>query len=414
MTSLETVNPSLMALSEKVISLGTWLHVQVARWCGRLVFRHGRLDNTTFDLGRVNRVLVVRLDEIGDMILFSPFLRELRGLLPQAQITLVVTPLAYNLVELCPYVDRLLTYNPNVPRFWRPVVLPWRAWRMAALQLRPERYDFAILPRWDTDTCYAAYLAYFSDVPWRIGYSDQASAHKRLYNRGFDRLMSYAIDDRSLKHEVAHNLDIIRFLGGPASSEQLEVWWGDQDDAFAERTLREYTVRPEERIVGLGPSGGHSLLKQWPVEYFIELGHWLQSQYTSRILIVGGTGEESLGQAIEQAIGPSVINVVGKTTLRQMAALLKRCQLYIGGDAGPMHVAVATGIPVVALFGSSCYHRYGPWQSDHTVLSLDLPCSPCARGHQDDRCRTCIFDRPRCMPGLTVEHVQQAVEKILV
>jgi ADP-heptose:LPS heptosyltransferase len=107
------------------------------------------------------------------------------------------------------------------------------------------------------------------------------------------------------------------------------------------------------------------------------------------------------------------MNVVGKTTLRQTAALLKRCHLYVGNDTGAMHVAAAMDTPVVALFGSSCRHRFGPWGKGQAVLGPELACGPCIQAHHLDRCVHCIFDRPHCMLDITVEQVQRVVESII-
>ena len=355
----------------------------------------------------------VRLDEIGDVVMTTPFLRELRRNLPDAWITLVVKPQIYDLVELCPYVDEVLTYNwstnGNATQHRQQLRRHGRALRLAWKSLWRRRFDLAIIPRWDVDYYHATFVAFFSGARWRVGYSENVIEHKKRLNRGLDRLLTHALEDNTLKHEVEHNLDVIRFLGGTVQEEGLELWVGAGDEAFSERVFREYGVSPGEFVVAFGPSGGCSPLKQWPTSSFIGLGRWLWKKYKSRILVVGGTGEEDLGRELERGIGSPAINLVGKTTLRQLVALIKRCRLYVGNDAGPMHVAAATGIPVVALFGSSCHHRFGPWGNGQMVLWLALPCSPCFQVHHLDRCRCCIFDHPHCILDITVEQVKEAV-----
>jgi ADP-heptose:LPS heptosyltransferase len=206
---------------------------------------------------------------------------------------------------------------------------------------------------------------------------------------------------------------VIRFLGGTVQEDRLELWLSPEDAAFAEKILREHGVQPTELVVGFGPSGGNSLLKQWPVGDFVKLGRWLQTKFKSYILVVGGPGEEELGSKIEHELGPSAFNMVGKTTLRKTAALLKQCRLFVGNDSGPMHLAVGIEVPVVALFGSSCHHRFGPWGNAQTILWQELPCSPCSQLLHLDRCVRCIFDAPRCILSITVEQVKRAVSEHL-
>lgn len=379
-----------------------------------LWLRGRRSHGERIDLAHIARVLVLRLDEVGDVTMTTAFLREVRRNLPRAWITLVVKPTLRNLVERCPHVNEVLTYDWRARAELAEWRRRWRAVRWAWTHLVPRRFDLAILPRWDADYHQATFLAYASGAPWRVGYSETVTAHKRRVNRGFDLLLTHALEDATPKHEVERPLDLIRFLGGTVEEDRLEVWPGPEDDAYAERIFRDRQVASGEVLVGFAPSGGNSPLKQWPVHHFVELGRRFHRVCSGRLLVVGGQGEEALGVEIERALGPSTINLVGATTLRQMAALLKRCHLVVGNDAGPMHVAAALGVPVVALFGASCPHRFGPWGNGHRVLWTPLPCGPCFQTPHVSCCSQCIFDRPHCILGIAMEEVQRAVEEILL
>ncbi|MBM4045677.1 MAG: glycosyltransferase family 9 protein [Planctomycetes bacterium] len=363
----------------------------------------------TTDITRVKRLLVVRLDEIGDVVMTTPFLRELRRNLPKAWITVIVKPSVWNLMELCPHVDEVLTYDWSTHgRLWQ-VRRHWRASRLIWGRLWRRRFDLAIVPRWDADRYHGAFLAYFAGVPWRVGYAERGPGRKPGPYGGSDALFTHLVPGSNLKHEVEHNLDIIRFMGGMVEEQRLELWVGQDDEAFAETVLAQYAVRPGESVIGLGPSSGNSYLKQWPLSNFIDLALWLRTEYGHRILVIGAVGEEALGWEIQRTLGSSAINVVGKTTLRQMAALLKRCCLYVGNDAGPMHVAAAMGTPVLALFGPSCHHRFRPWGDEHRVMWPAPACGPCVTAQHVSRCSRCNFDQPQCMIAITVEQVKEAV-----
>ena len=365
------------------------------------------------DLARVRRVLVIRLDEIGDVAMTAPFLRELRRNAAGAWISLVVKPGVFNLVERCPYVDEVLTFDWNTPPRLGRLRRHGRALRLAWRHLWARRFDLAVVPRWDVDHYHAAFVAYFSGARWRVAYSEQVAALKRRLNPGYDALFTHVLQDDTPRHEVERNLQVLRALGGTVADDRLELWVAPEDEAYADDVLRRNSVAPGEVLVGLGPAGGNSPFKQWPVDRFIAVARRLLAASPVRLLVVGGPGEEALGEEMARTLGPSAINLVGRTTLRQMAAFLHRCRLYVGNDAGPMHVAAAVGTPVVAVFGSSCRHRYSPWGEGHTVVWLGLPCSPCFQPDHRDRCGTCLFDRPHCLVDLPVDRVQQAVEAAL-
>ncbi|MCL5287186.1 MAG: glycosyltransferase family 9 protein [Acidobacteria bacterium] len=384
-----------------------------ARAAGAPLYRlAGRAEKEKeIDVSRMRRVLVLRLDEIGDMVLMSAFLRELRrNLSADARVTLVVKPATFNLVEQCPYVNEVLTFDWAVRGRLASVRLHGRALRFAKQHLWKQRFDLAILPRWDADYYHASFLTYFSGAALRLAYSEKVNERKEHLNANYDRLFTHLIYHAAEIHEVEHNLEVLRFLGGTVQSERLEVWVTEEDHEFAEATLRKPELREADPLIAYGPSGGNSVLKQWPAQHFIALGRELRTEWNARFVILGGPGEAALGKEITEGIGREVAcNLAGRTTLRQMAALLRRCRLFVGNDAGPMHIAAAAGTRVVALFGSSCTHRFRPWGDGHVVVTRELDCRPCAQPEHRDRCAQCIYERPLCLHDLSVGTVRDAV-----
>lgn len=392
----------------RIVSAQAWAAARI----GRLGGAHG-VHAPKLDLAGVTQVLVVHLVEIGDVVMLTPFLRELRRLLPDARITLAVKPEVRPLVETCPYVTETVTFEANYRPALRLFILPWQAFWTAWSWRRTRRFDLALVPSWQADNSYASFLACFSGAGCRVGYSETISPRRRRLNRGFDQLYTHTLAWTGLEHEVEHevrrNLAVLDFLGGTAESEALELW-PDAEDEAAARSLLQGWLTLDSPLVALCPTAGHSRLKQWPVEKFVALAERLHKEENARILIVGGPGDTVLGAAIEDALGSGAVrNAVGKTSLRQMAALLKLCHCFVGSDAGPMHIAAAVGVPVVAVFGSSCPHRFGPWGPNHRVISLLLPCSPCGRGHDAERCVRCIFPEPRCLTTLPVAEVYREI-----
>lgn len=152
---------------------------------------------------------------------------------------------------------------------------------------------------------------------------------------------------------------------------------------FAEQVLKYHGVHDDDTIIVFCLGAG-TPKRMWPLLDFAELGAWLKRKYHVRILILGGLREKSLGQQLEQQLGKMIINVVGKATLRQTGAFLKRCHLYVGNDAGPMHLAVAAGVPVIEIschpLDGSQWHpnspkRFGPGSAASCVATPQRTCA---------------------------------------
>jgi ADP-heptose:LPS heptosyltransferase len=372
-----------------------------------------RRKGRELDFPQAERVLVVRLDEIGDVVMTAPCLRELRRLKPDAWIMLVVKPAAYNLVERCPYVNEVLTYDSNTREWRRELRRHGRALRLAWRHLWHRGFDLAILPRWDTDYYHGAFLTYFSGARWRVGYSENMNEDKRRDNAGLDRLFTHILQGSGLKHEVEHNLEVIRFLGGAVQEDRLELWLSAEDEVFAEETLKARGVRRGDLLIAFGLGAGVRK-RMWSLANFVKLGRQLTNGIGARIIAVGGHGEESLGQEFYRQIGDTAIDVVGKTSLRQTGALLKRCRLFVGNDAAPMHMAAAAGVPVVEISchpqdGSPSHYnspaRFGPWGVPHLILQPESALDGCSR--------ECIAAYAHCISSISVERVNEAVVTLL-
>lgn len=286
---------------------------------------------------RCERILVLKLDEIGDFVLATPFLRELRRNAPRAHLTLVVSPAVLNLAETCPHVDRVLPYDGQTRglRAWQ-FRRQWRALRLARRELRRPRADVAVIPRWGEDAYNATHLAAYARPRGLVAYSETATAEKRAMNRGYDRLVSHLAAPSGDGHEVMRNLALIGQFGGRVENTALELWPDDADRAFARAAL---PAGP--RYVALAP-GALDPLRRWPGERFAALAAWLRDAQGLSPVILGTPADPAFVGALD---------LRGRTTLRQAAALLARCALFVGNDSGPKHLAAAAKIPVVELNG---------------------------------------------------------------
>lgn len=374
---------------------------------GELMFRlFGRRSTYMNDASpQVRRILVSRLDKIGDVVLTSGFLRELRRNYPSARITLLVNPDVHNLVSECPYVDELLTFNWKALSGKSMLQQLWGTFWYARRHLWKRRFELAIAPRWDVDFYHENYLVYFSGAPKRIGYTEQTTPTKSFRNHSENILFTRIIGNTNLAHEQTHNLDVLRFLGHDVQDENVELWTKEQDHRAVENFLREHQVCPDDALLAIGPGAGHPR-RIWPLFRFIEVGRWLQDNVQGRLLVLGGPDEQEIGDMFRTQVGHTVINAAGNLSLTQSTALLQRCRFFLGNDSGLMHLAAAAGIPVAEI---SCHPRtgdpahynspvrFGPWGVPSMIMQPASAAVPCTAG--------CEAETAHCILGISTDTV---------
>lgn len=361
---------------------------------------------------KLRKVMVTQLSDIGDIILTSPFLRELRRFLPHAWIILVVQPSMFNLMEKCPYVDEVRLFRWRAVKNWRTA---WRGhffwWVQSTLisvrSLLKRHLDMAISLRWNNDPNLAAslILMYTSGAPQRIAYIDDPNDYKLYSAREVNHFITRGPVRGFPKHEIELQRDLLHFLGAHPKDTRLEVWTTQEDERFARNVLNQHGIEDDDLLIAFAP-GAAWVYRRWPACRFIELGLWLQENYKAWILIVAGKSERGLASQIKRGLqSEHVIDLAGQTTLREMASLFRHCKLFVGNDSGPMHVAAAAGVSVVGLFGPGEYERFKPWGVNQEVIHLGLLCNPCSEN--------CKFHEPYCIKGITVSHVKKILSEKL-
>ena len=357
-------------------------------------------------------ILVIQLTDIGDVVLSSAFLRELRRHWPDARISLAVQPSMVNLVEKSPDIDEVIPFRWRSFKDWGSSFSGhWRWWLqttiLTARRLWRHRMDMAISLRWNNDAPQAAALTLMlaSGAPIRVAYRD--IPHERVPYRITDinRLITHGPVRSYLKHEVELQMEILSSLGAKPSTPQVHVWAGPDDEEFAREVLSRAGFSGEVPVIAIAP-GAAWPFRRWPADRFVSLGRWLQETHRANIIILAARNELELARRIEQGLlKERTVSLAGRTTIRQMAAVLKRCRLFIGNDSGPLHVAAGAGIPVVGFFGPGEYERFKPWGVDHEAIRLGLPCSPCSQ--------ECVFNEPRCIKGISLDRAKRVISKKL-
>ena len=331
-----------------------------------------------------SRILIRGTNWIGDAVMSEPALSAIRQAFPKAMITLLVKPAIAELYQQHPAIDRLLVYEHR----GRHARLSGK-WRLAC-ELRRGRFDLAILFQ---NAFEGALLTFLAGIPRRYGY--------RTDGRGF--LLSDAIDvlqRTNLEHQTHYYLDLLRPLGITASTTVPRLFVSESEEQRMSQRLAEAGVQPTERLIGLNPGSTYGSAKRWLPERFAQTANRLVEQFGGRVAIVGAMGEEALGEAIAKQMPGKPVVLSGRTSIRELMAVIKRCRLFLTNDTGPMHIAAAFGVPVVAVFGPTDATTTSPCGDEHTIVRRPVECSPCLL-------RECPIDH-RCMTGVTVEQVYQA------
>ncbi|MGB7297510.1 MAG: glycosyltransferase family 9 protein [Candidatus Aminicenantales bacterium] len=371
-----------------------------------------RRKKSTGDALTPKNILVIQLADMGDVVLSTAFLRELRRHWPDAWIGLVVQPSMVSLVEKCPDIDEVIPFRWRSFQEWGNAFSGhWRWWFqttiLTARRLWRHNIDTAISLRWNNDAPQAAALTLMSTsgAPVRVAFRDIPRDRIPCRVTDINRLITHGPVRSYLKHEIEFQMEILSSLGATPEKPQIQVFTGPEDEDFARDVLGRAGFSAGSPIIALAP-GAAWPFRRWPSDRFIALGRWLQETYGANIIILAARNEMELACRVEQGLHPGrTVSLAGKTAIRQMAAILRRCQLFIGNDSGPIHVAVGVGVPVVGFFGPGEYERFKPWGVNHEAVRLGLPCSPCS---QD-----CAFNDPRCIRGISLNRAKEAVSRKL-
>lgn len=385
-----------------------FLVVRLVKFWNLIFLCKKRMSNCSMEY---KKILLIRMDEIGDVVLTTPLLREMRHNYPDADITLIVKPQLYNLVELCPYTDKVMTFDRYEGRL-AFIVNIIKAFRYAKKHLLKENYDLVIVPRWDADYYGASFLAFFSGGIERLAYSETVNDGKRFANRGYDGFFTRVFETSVVKHEVLRNLDWVKFLGGNIKSDEIELWINNDDRKIA-RNLFGY--KNNVLITVIVSAGNHN--REWSSKNFQKLFEdLLQFNSNVKFLFLGDekNTRKIKNEIVSDVFKESVIDCIGQTTLRQTVAILQKSDFFIGLDTGPMHLAAACKLPGVAISchpkkGASDYvnapERFGPWHADITVVRPQKGLGNCING--------CEENYAHCINQVTVEEVANVCKQYL-
>ncbi len=267
--------------------------------------------------------------------------------------------------------------------------------RKSANTIKTFAFDAGVLL---TNSFASAFLFYLAKIPERWGYSRDG--------RGF--LLTKKISTKMLKnsfHQADYYKVLVSGLGFKSGLSSLFLPLTKEEKKNARERLLSLGVNRNHPLIILNPGASYGPAKRWPVERFAELGSLLQDQNKATVLLTGSGEEKGLAESISSLMAHKPIDLMGQTSLRMFAGLISQSDLFITNDSGPMHMANALKIPVVAVFGPTDPSVTGPYQEPAVVMKKDVPCWPC-------RYRECPFDH-RCMRHISSEEVFKACQGFL-
>jgi heptosyltransferase-2 len=346
------------------------------------------------------RILALCLPGIGDTLLFTPALRLLRQHFPKARISvLVMFRGSLQVLEKNPHADRVILWEFLKEGLFRSLKFLWT--------LRRQRFDISIIS-------YPANRIEYSLVHFFIG-AGRRYGHRYHHRdlRSLNFLHGHTIREDDERHNVEENLALLHLLGiRTETPDGLELYLSEEDQEWARRWLGEHHLE-EARLIGI--HAGTAELKnqarrRWPVERFAQLGDRLTEAMNARTLIFGGPEEESLKERLRKGMSHPGLIVSG-TTMRQTAALIEHCDLFISNDSALMHTAAAMKVPCVVIFGPTNPKWVYPYGTSYRIVRLNLDCSPCF--YYSAKPLSCRKGDFPCIADLTVEQAFQAAWDLL-
>ncbi|MDH3974404.1 MAG: glycosyltransferase family 9 protein [Deltaproteobacteria bacterium] len=337
------------------------------------------------------KILIVKLGAVGDVAHTLPALHSLRKSFPEAFIAWVVEKKALQVIRDNPYIDEVILFErKELERTFRKDGL-FAAIRFLASfgkKLKSYHFDIAI----DFQTLFkSGLITWLSGAKKRVGFDKWRELNKLFTN---SRLKS------NKRHTIDKYLDLVVSVGGSADSTPVKIYYAKEDADYVDRFIRDEGLE-SKKWIAINP-GASWTSKLWGAQRYAILCDLLNEASVPHV-IVWGPGEEKIVEEIQEKAGNELL-IAPPTSIKQLACLLERSSLYVGGDTGPMHMAVAMGTPVAGIFGPSDPERNGPYGEGQKVLQADLDCIKCWK-------RSC--PTVECMEKVTPQSVIDAIKEIL-
>lgn len=341
---------------------------------------------------------MIRTDRIGDVLLSTPAIKAVRDAYPNAHIAIMVRPYAADIVDGNPYLDEVILYDKDGQHKSIFGTLKF------TIGLRKKRFDLAIILH---PTNRSNIIPFLAGIPERVGYD----------RKGGIFLTKKLKDTKHLgeKHEIDYNLDVLRAAGLPcrqagieAKDRTLYMPVRPEDERIIDRFFVLNELDNNDMVIAIHP-GASCPSKRWPAFRFGRVADELIDKHKVKIVVIGGPADIKTVKEVESGMLHRPIILSEDHSLGEVAALLKRCRMFISNDSGPVHIAVAVGTPVISIFGridpGLSPRRWGPTGPNDIVIHKDVGCKYC-------KAHNCEINF-KCLDAITVEDVLNAAEGLL-
>ncbi|KPK98391.1 MAG: hypothetical protein AMJ95_04415 [Omnitrophica WOR_2 bacterium SM23_72] len=361
----------------------------VLRQVKKALARSSKLEARSKD--PFKRILIVRTDRIGDVVLSTPVIRALREAYPASFIAMMVSPYTKDMVEGNPYLDETILYDKDARhKSW------WSSMQFAAT-LKKKKFDLALVLH---PTNRVHLITFFAGIPRRIG-----------FNRKFGFLLTDRIPHEKQfgeKHESEYNLDFVRFIGIEPRSKSLFVPISKDCKQWADELLSQAGIKKTDRLLVIHP-GASCPSKIWPNDRFAEVADRLIEKYGFKVFIVAGQKDKVLSQQVVNRMHHAAVNLAGEISLSQLTSLLRRSHLFISNDSGPVHIASALDLPLISILARNepglSPRRWGPLGERSRTLHKEVGCIKCLAHN----CKKEFA----CLKAISVEDVLEAADFLL-
>ena len=338
------------------------------------------------------KIVIIRMDRIGDVILSTPAIKAVRDAYPDSKIAVIVRSYAREVVEGNPYIDEVITYDKS----GKEKGLLGKIRFIAGLRNR--RFDLAIVLHPKNSSHILTYLA---RIPERLGY---------------DRKMGFLLTKKvphtkqyGLRHEIDYALDLLSYINIKSSDRSLYMPVSASSEEKIRSLFDKNIISPSDQVITIHPAASCKS-RRWPLERFAKISDVLAEKYGARIIIVSGPGDDKvMGDKVAGLMKSKVVNLSGETSISDLASILRRSCLLISNDSGPVHISCAVGTPVISIFSRKdkglSPERWGPTGKRDIVL------------HKDPGCKICLAHNCKigfkCLDMISVEEVLAAANQIL-
>lgn len=336
------------------------------------------------------RLVVIQTAFLGDAVLTTPLLAALHESHPATQISVVCTPEVAEVFQRQPGVSEIILFDKRGNA--RSVGALWRL----ARDLRARNFNAAILPH---RSFRSALLSWLARIPRRIGFT--SSQGRWLLTDRIPFLWDV--------HDAERNVSLLQALGVKQAARQLRIQPEPQAQRIVQDRLRAAGINDSDRLLGIN-AGSVWPTKRWLPEGFAAVADRASRELGAKVIFFGGHADEKSITAVLEKMKEKAVNWAGQTTMRELIAAIARCDTFLTNDSGPMHIAVATQVPTVAIFGPTTKELgFFPYGEGHTVIEKNLSCRPCGL-HGANKCPLGHFE---CMKTISPEEVFQAVARYI-